>query len=180
MSKKIIDAAEGLAMTSGAHTVTVRSVLKELSITNRVFYNRFHNIDEVLQIIYENTVLKIRESFGQMPDNSSDFFEYVTSIVTNTLLVSYHAKMKFNQYIFENDSLTETNYSWWMSEIKKLIDYAKSQNYIKDVNSEVLAYGLWCFCRGYNADAVGRSLPVEEALENFKYTFSFMLDGLKK
>ena len=40
MSLRIIDAAEHLARAEGAHKVTVRKVLRELQITNRVFYNR--------------------------------------------------------------------------------------------------------------------------------------------
>ena len=64
--------------------------------------------------------------------------------------------------------------------IKKLIDYAKSHGLIKDVDSDVMSYAIWCFCRGYNADSVGRGLPKEEAVKNFKYSFGFLLDGLKK
>ena len=48
MSEKIIETAEKIATTDGASTLTVRRILKELGITNRVFYNRFRNIDEVL------------------------------------------------------------------------------------------------------------------------------------
>ena len=63
MSQKIIETAEALVMTQGTHMLTVRSILKELNITNRVFYNRFRNIDEVLNIVYKNTSMKVRESF---------------------------------------------------------------------------------------------------------------------
>ena len=180
MSEKIIETAEKIAMRDGAHTLTVRKLLGELGITNRVFYNRFHNIDEVLKIVYRSTVLKIRESVIVEFDSQKDFFEYVTDIVANSLIVSYDTKMKFNQYIFENDSVSQSNYEWWMSEIKKLIDYAKSKQYIKDVDSDVLSYAIWCFCRGYNADAVGRNLPREEAVTNFRYSFSFLLEGMKR
>ena len=62
MSEKILEAAENIVMTCGAGTLKVRKILTTLNITNRVFYNRFHNIDEVLAIVYENTTLKIRES----------------------------------------------------------------------------------------------------------------------
>ena len=87
--------------------------------------------------------------------------------------------MKFNQYIFEEDSLGELNRTWWTGEIKKLIIYAKAHKLIKEVDEDTLAYSIWCFCRGYNADAVARGLPREKAIEDFKYSFSFLLDGLK-
>ena len=61
-----------------------------------------------------------------------------------------------------------------------MIDYAMEHDYIKQVNSDVLSYSLWCFCRVYNADAVGRKIPKEEAVANFKYSFNFILEGLKK
>lgn len=180
MSQKIIDTAENLVTLDGVHSLTVRKILQTLNITNRVFYNRFHNIDDVLRIVYKNTVLKVRESLPVDYSNSQDFFEYVADVLTATLLVSYEAKMKFNHFVFENDSVSKSNYDWWTTEIKKLIDYAMEKGYIKEVNSEVLSYSIWCFCRGYNADAVSRNLPKEEAVNNFKYSFSFLLEGLKK
>ena len=180
MSQKIIDAAEKLAMSGGTNDITVRKILTELGITNRVFYNRFHNIDEVLEIVYKSTALKMRQSILTNLDESRDFFEQVTEVVTQSLIMSYDIKMRFNQYVFENDSLSRENYEWWMCEIKKLIDHAKAHDYIKDVDSEVLSYSIWCFCRGYNADSVGRGLPKDEAVKNFKYSFGFLLDGLKK
>lgn len=180
MSDKIIKTAESIVMSQGVGDLTVRRILKELNITNRVFYNRFHNMDEVLDVVYKKTTLKIRETITEEFDSSTDFFEHVTDVVVNSLLMSYDTKMQFNQYVFENDSLSQSNYEWWTSQIKRLIDYAMAHDYIKQVDSEVLSYSLWCFCRGYNADAVGRNLPKEEAVKNFRYSFGFILEGLKK
>lgn len=179
MSERIIEAAAELVTTSGAHTLTVREVLNKLGITNRVFYNRFKNIDEVLKILYKNTVLRMRETIVLESTNKEEFFEYVINVLSDILVKSYDIKMQFNHYVFEHDSLSESNYKWWMAEIKKLIEYAKEKRFIKDVDSDVLSYSIWCFCRGYNADAVGRNIPKEEAVRQFKYSFSFLLDGLK-
>lgn len=169
-----------MVVTSGAHTITVRKILTALGITNRVFYNRFHNIEEVLEIVYSNTVLKIRESLKGAMDDTRDFFENITEVVAGSLIASYEVKQQFNQYVFENDSVSQSNFEWWRAEIKKLIEYAKERNYIKEnVDSEIMSYSIWCFCRGYNADAVGRKLPKEEAVKNFKYSFSILLEGMK-
>ncbi len=182
MSEKIIEAAHAIATANGAQTLTVRKILKNLNITNRVFYNRFHNINDVLAIVYKNTVIKVRESvFSDVEGKSKEeFFDYVNEVLSNALIISYDEKNRFTQYVFDNDSVTYSNYRWWTDEIKKIIDYAKEKDYIKDVDSDVLSYSIWCFCRGYNADAVGRGLPREKALADFKYSFAFLLNGLKK
>lgn len=180
MSDKIIETAEHLATTEGANTLTVRKILQTLDITNRVFYNRFHNIEEVLEIIYRNMIMKIRASVTpEQTSSAQGFFEHVIDVVTRALIMSYETKMQFNQYVFENDSHSQSNYAWWHSEIKKLIDYAKEKKYIKDLDSDVMSYAIWCFCRGYNADAVGRNLPMDVAVENFRYSFGILLDGMR-
>ncbi len=178
MSKIIIETAALLVTEEGAATLTVRKILKELNITNRVFYNRFHNIDEVLEIVYKNTIVKIREGIRKF-DPQKDFFEQAADIVADTLIMSYDNKMQFNDYVFRSDSISRENYEWWKVEIKKLLTFAKEHNLIKDIDSDVLSYAIWCFVRGYNADAVGRKLPRDEAVRNFKYSFTVFLDGMR-
>lgn len=180
MSQRIIETAEKIALENGVEGLNVRKILKTLGISNRVFYNRFKNISEVLDIVYEKTVLKIRESITAGVDPAKDFFEQVTEMVANTLMMSYDNKMNLNSYVFENDSVSRSNFEWWHKEIIKLIEYAKSEKLFKDVDSDAISYAIWCFCRGYNADAVSRNLPRDKAVENFKYSFGFLLEGLKR
>ena len=178
MSDKIVAAAEKIATQS--EEVTVRKILRELGVTNRVFYNRFRNIEEVLEIVYHNIISKIRESMSVKYDGDGDFFAYVTDAVVDTLLLSYDLKMKFNRYVFEYDSVTQSNYEWYMQRINGLFSYGKKNGLIKsDVDAQALSYAIWCFCRGYNADAVERNLPKAEAVEKFRYSFSILLDGIK-
>ena len=180
MSDRIIAVAERMAMKNGAHTVNVRKILLELGITNRVFYNRFRNIEDVLGIVYQRVSEQIRANVSWECDNQEDFFEHVTDMVANTLIRSYDLKKQFNHYMFENDSRSQSNYEWWMSAIKQMFTYAKAKGYIRgDVDVNVLSYSLWCFWRGYNADAVGRGIPKEEAVKNCKYSFGIILDGLR-
>ncbi len=180
MSAQIIATAEQIMTAEGAHTVTVRRLLQTLGITNRVFYNRFHNLDEVLQVVYKNMIVKVRQEILPKYDGQQDFFEYVMAVTERSLLITYDNKMRSSQFMFESDSLSTSNYEWWTEEIGKLIDYGKAQGLLKDVDSEILSYSIWCFCRGYNADAVGRQIPREIALKNFRYSFGILLDGLKK
>lgn len=179
MSKRIVETAESIVTSQGAHVLTVRKILTTLGITNRVFYNRFHNIDDVLNVVYKNTIMKIRATLTSQLDSEKDFFEQVIDLVEKSLVISYETKMQFNHYVFENDSVSDSNYEWWTSEIKKIIEYAMERNLIKVVDSEIMSYSIWCFCRGFNADAVGRNLPKEEAIKRFRYSFSFLLEGLK-
>ena len=179
MSEKIIQAARQIAFHRGADQVTVRKVLQALDISNRVFYNRFQNIEEVLNIVYERTVLEIRKSIIGKFDPEGDFFSQVVEIVANTLVMSYEYKMKFNQYVFESDSIQGDNFTWWKTEIAKLIDFGIEKGYLRKLDTEVMSYAVWCFIRGYNSDAVGRKLPLDIAVENFKYSFEILLNGMK-
>lgn len=181
MSHAIIDAAERIAVTEGADKINVRVILRTLGITNRVFYNRFHNIDEVLAIVYRNTVLKIRESIIAKFDPSGDFFSQVIDIVANTLVMSYENKMNLNQYIFESDSVQDSNFQWWKQEIHRLIEFGKTEGHLRaDLDSEAMSYAIWCFIRGYNADALGRRIPRDKALKDFKYSFGVLLNGMSE
>ena len=142
MSRRIIAAAEQIARTSGAESVTVRSILRALGISNRVF-------------------------------------QQVLDIVENTLVMSYECKRQFSQYVFESDSVSHDNYAWWTEEIKRLIEFGKARGYLRDVDSDIMSYSIWCFIRGFNADALGRKLPVAQATAAFKYSFGILLDGLR-
>lgn len=180
MSQKIIATAEDIAHSFGIEQVNVRRILQTLGITNRVFYNRFHNIEEVLDIIYQRTSLKIRESVLDKFDSNKDFFEQVKDIVANTLVKSYENKENLNQFIFESDSNSDDNYFWWKEEISKIIEYGKEIGVLKDIDTDIMSYSIWCFIRGYNADALGRAIPKDIATKNFKYSFGVLLDGMKK
>ncbi len=179
MSEQIIEATEALTLVEKVHDINVRKILKRLDITNRVFYNRFHNIEEVLDIISERSVLKVRESLKFHFDEKKDFFEQIMDEVEKTLIISYETRMNFAHYVFENDSVTDRNYKWWIEEIKKILNYAIDKGYIKKVDTDMTSYAIWCFIRGFNADAIGRKLSLDEAIERYRYGFRFILDGLK-
>ena len=180
MCETILDATEELAVLSGARNVTVSKILARLNITNRVFYNRYHNVDEVLEAVYARSILKIRTELADDFETSEDFFDYVMQVCMQSIVRSYETKMNFNHYIFEHDSLSKSNCDWWTGQIAKLIDKAKEKGFIKDVDSQKVSYSIWCFIRGFNADAVSRGIPRDEALEYYRYTFGYLLDGLKK
>ena len=179
ISDSIIDIAEKLDKTDGAHNITVRKILDELGTTNRVFYNRFRNVDDVLEILYTKLVLKMQRTVRSDIDPDKDFFGYVMDLGVKALTATYEIKMEFSRYMFEHDSLTNANRIWWTNEIEKIISRGKKLGVLKNIDDDKLAYSVWCFLRGYNADAVLRKMSVDEAIENFKFGFGCFLDGVK-
>ena len=180
ISEEIIAIATRLVKSEGAHNVTVRKILKELGATNRVFYNRYHNIAEVLEIVYKNSVYRMHNALKKEYEPEQDFFEYVTHIATLALTNTYEINLYFSSYMFEHANITTFNCEWWTSRIKELIEIGKKNNLIRaDVDSDALSYSVWCFCRGYNADSVIREVSLKEAIKSFRYGFSILLDGIK-
>jgi AcrR family transcriptional regulator len=179
MSEKIIKAAEEIALSDGSEKLTVRKILKRLGITNRVFYNRFRNISEVLGIIYKNVIQKMRDCISDKIDREGDFFEQVNTIISQIISTSYDTRMKIKGLVLENELILEENRKWWMEQISNLLNYAMSNHLIREVDVKKTSYSIWCFVRGYNADAAARNLSKEEAVDGFKYGFSCFLEGLK-
>ena len=48
-----------------------------------------------------------------------------------------------------------------------------------DLDTDSLSYAIWCFIRGFNADAMARNLSKEEALRRFDYGFGIFLKGIR-
>lgn len=177
---EIIETARKLSTEKSIGKITVRDILKSLNLTNRVFYNRFHNIDEVLEILYTETVNKVRESLYIPWNSDTDFGNHIKDVAVRTLILSYESRQNISQFIFEADSSTNTNYEWWKKEIHQLIKTGQETGYIKkDLDNEAVCYSIWCFIRGFNADALARNLPKEEAIRQFEYGFGCLINGIK-
>ncbi len=181
MSDKIIETTARLVKESGAQGVTVRSILKELDISNRVFYNRFHNLDEVLQTVYINLVTELKKNItGEIPTDI-DFWDYTMQLAIKCLTDTYELLKQFSHYTFEHYELSEQNRIWWMENIKKLFLYARDNNLVKPgLDYDGLSYFVWCVCRGLNTDAVTRDYSRTEAVEYLKAGFTCFIDGIKK
>ena len=180
ISENIVFVAGELAREQGARNVTVKKVIDKIGVSNRVFYNRFHNINDVLELVHDAAVLKMRESLNSDIDINEDFFGYVEDITVKTLINTYDVKQQFSQYMFEYDSKTETNHRWWTDKVKEMIEIGKTSSEVKDVDSEALSYAIWCFFRGYNADAVNRQLPKDVAVKDFLTGLQFLFYGVAK
>lgn len=178
ISDQIVEIVSRIAEEEGAHKVTVKKIISELGVTNRVFYNRFANIDEVLRIVYRNAVVHMRENIKPEFHDRASFEQFCIDTAVDVLMQTYDVKMQFRRYVFEHDSLTEENRVWWYDKIKKYYAYALEQGFAKPVDADALCYAIWCFCRGYYADAVSRQLSREEAVRYFTFGFTCLLNGV--
>lgn len=178
ISDQIVEIVARIAAEEGAHKVTVKKITTELGVTNRVFYNRFANIDEVLRIVYRNAVVSMRENIKPEFHDRASFEQFCIDTAVDVLMQTYDVKMQFRRYVFEHDSLTEENRVWWYEKIKKYYYYALEQGFAKQVDADALCYAIWCFCRGYYADAVSRQLSREEAVRYFTFGFTCLLNGV--
>lgn len=178
ISDRIVEIVARIAADEGAHKVTVRKIIDELGVTNRVFYNRFANCDEVLRIVYRNVVTQMRESITPDFHDWASFREFCIDTAVDVLLQTYDIKMQFRRYVFEHDSLTEENRLWWEEKITKYYNYALEQGFVQPLDTDALCYAIWCFCRGYYADAVARQLSTEDAVRYFRFGFTCLLNGV--
>jgi len=178
ISEQIIQIAAKLTHDEGAHQVNVRKIIHALGVTNRVFYNRFSNCDEVLRIVYQRAVEEMRVSFSAEYHDKESFAAFCLDAGEAVLIQTYDVKMQFSRYVFEHDSLTENNRLWWAEKVRFYYRDALERGYVRAVDEESLCCAIWCFCRGYQADAVARRLSKEEAVRNFRVGFQLLIDGV--
>ena len=183
VSEEIIGLTEELVINQGVKTLNVRMLMNKMGKSTRVFYNRFRNIEEVLNIIYKKVVIRMRDNLKDVAakGKDTDFFAYVENLIVLCMEDTYDLKNQFSQYAFEHDSLSKNNYEWWIEKIKELVKYGISNGYIRDdLDVDAISYFLWCLCRGCNADAVMRNISKEEAVRSLRAGFACFLEGAKK
>ena len=178
ISEQIIAIAAEMTREEGAHTVNVRRIIGKLGVTNRVFYNRFKNCDEVLRIVYQRAVEDMRLSVQPEYHDRESFIKCCLDAGAEVLLHTYDVKMQFSRYVFEHDSLTEANRRWWAQMVTEFYRDALARGYVKKVNEGALCGAIWCLSRGYYADAAARGLSKEETLASFRQGFQFLIDGV--
>jgi len=181
LTRRIEDTASKFVHENGVESLTVRKILQELGVSNRVFYNRFQSLEELLQVIYVNEMIEMRKNLPEIISCSDDeFFDYCLDILVNVLKGTYYQKKNFSHYMFEHDALTDDNRTWWVERIKAILGEGLRRKLIRDdLDIGAISYSIWCFCRGFNVDAVNRHLPIEEAVRQFRQAFSVYLDGMR-
>ena len=157
ISTKIINTVTKMVYEGGAANINVQMVLKKLKITNRVFYNRFKNIDEVLLCVSQNLVHKMRQCMLRPYNEKENYHKYLVSLATDVLVKTYEIKKDFSDYMFNNDIVNESNKLWWIDHMIPALEYGVKNGFLKPMDLREMAYAVWCFCRGFNVDAVWNS-----------------------
>lgn len=181
ITERIEDAAAAYVHENGVERLTVRKLLQILDVSNRVFYNRFQSLDELLESIYKKQVLEMRKALPDIREyDDGDLFDLYLDVLTNVLRKTYDQKKQFSQYMFAHDALSEENRKWWIESISGILRAGIERDVVrKDLDVDAVSYAIWCFSRGFNADAVNR-MSQEEAVTLFRSSMSFFLDGIKK
>lgn len=179
ISEKIIEYATHIAHEDGIGGISVKRIITDLGYTNRVFYNRFKNIDELLKAIYDNIVFEMRKCIEVEYDPSSDYYEFLLDIATSVLKKTFENKLHFSQYMFEFDTYNAENRNWWIAKMKRIIDYGIEHKLIRQIDPTQICYSVWCFCRGYNASTIGSDLTIDEIISSFRLGFGCFIEGLK-
>lgn len=178
ISEEIIQTAADIAKNEGAHNVNVSKIMTHIGATNRVFYNRFRNADEVLRIVYQRAVEQTRENIKPDYTDRESFISFCLDTAEKVLVRTYDIKTQFRRYVFEHDSLTEENRLWWDTHIREQYQIARDCGYVREADIDALCYAIWCFCRGYYTDAASRALPLADAVRYFRFGFRCLLGGV--
>ena len=177
-SKTIIATAAQIARREGMEELTVKRVLTELKVSNRVFYNRFRNIDDVIQVLYEDLVQEIRSSLEQVQQPAQSYPDYLLELAVAAVEKIYQNTLHFKQYLFSYQVANDTNRDWWLQKIQQLLRRGMEQGELKVNDPVKMSYGVWCFCLGFHRDAVGDELTEQEAMDAFREAFSCLIQGM--
>ena len=77
-----------------------------------------------------------------------------------------------------NDIINESNKIWWIDHMIPLLEYGIKEKFLKPMDVKAMSYAIWCFCRGFNVDAIKSRLELKQALKTFKMAFTFLIDGM--
>ena len=135
-SKTIIATAAQIARREGMEELTVKRVLTELKVSNRVFYNRFRNIDDVIQVLYEDLVQEIRSSLERVQQPAQSYPDYLLELAVAAVEKIYQNTLHFKQYLFSYQVANDTNRDWWLKKIQQLLRRGMEQGELK-VNDPV-------------------------------------------
>lgn len=180
ISLKIIDTAMEIASEEGIASLTVSKIINRMDVTNRVFYNRFKDVPDVIAAVYDKVVFQLRGCFDTPYDGKQDLCEYIMGLAVSVLKKTYETKLHFAGYLYNYDIFLDENREWWINHMIPLIDLGIEQGIFKKTDSRLLAYSVWCYCRGFNASSVGNNLSKEEAIKAFKLGFKCFMNGARK
>ena len=178
-TKKIIAAATGIAQQEGIEQVSVKRILSEMGVSNRVFYNRFCNIDELIQILYNELVQEIRSCLKSVKEEGQCYYSYLLELAVAVVRKIYHNNLHFRRHLMSYRASNESNRNWWLSQIQQILQDGINRGLLKPMDTAAVSYGVWCFCLGFHKEAIGEALDGEEAIAAFSQSFALLIEGMK-
>lgn len=179
-TKAIVRTAAVIAQREGLEKLTVKRILSEMKVSNRVFYNRFRNIEDLIEVMYHQFVDTVRERIN--PERLADtehYYETMLELAVGVVRKMYHNDIHFRLRLLSYEASKESNRNWWLKQIQEILKDGVNRGLLKPMNEQAVSYGVWCFCLGFHKDALGKNINEEEAISAFRESFSYFIEGMK-
>lgn len=85
-SRKIVEAAYDLLEDEGLEGLTIRAVLTKTGLSRRAFYERFEGKDDLVLAVFEQTIRKATQFFGELIAKLDDPLERLKIVLTYIVL----------------------------------------------------------------------------------------------
>lgn len=179
-TKRIIETATAIAQQDGMEKLSVKRILEEMNVSNRVFYNRFRNIEDVIEVMYHEFVgnLRGRIELEKLAEDDH-YYETLLELAVSVVRKMYHDDIHFRMRLLSYETSKASNRSWWLEQIEAILKDGVKRGLLKPMNEQAVSYGIWCFCLGYHKEALGQQVSEEEAIAGFIESFSFLIEGMK-
>lgn len=179
-TKAIVKTAGIIAQREGLDQLSVKRILSEMKVSNRVFYNRFRNIEDLIEVMYHEFVGTLRGQINpQQLADTEHYYDKLLELAVGVVQKMYRNHIHFRLRLLSYETSKESNRNWWLEQIQKILEDGVSRGLLKPMNEQAVSYGVWCFCLGFHKDALGKNVSEEEAISAFRESFSYFIEGMK-
>lgn len=179
-TKEIIHTAKKIAQKEGLEQLSVKRILAEMKVSNRVFYNRFRNIEDVIELLYEQAVNSLREIIDlSLLEKDELYYETLENLAVNVVRCLYQNNIHFRARLLSYETSKDNNRNWWIEQIQTILCDGVTRGLLKPMDELGTARGIWCLCLGFHKEALGKSVPEQEAIASFRTFFTIFIEGMK-
>lgn len=179
-AKSILRTAVIIAQREGLEQLSVKRILSEMKISNRVFYNRFRNIDDVIEVMYCEFVGFLREKISlEYFSDTEHYYDTMLDLATDVVKKMYGNDIHFRLRLLSYETSKENNRAWWLNQIQEILRDGIKRGLLKPMDEYAVSCGIWCFCLGFHKEALGSQISEEQAISAFRQSFSCLIDGIK-
>jgi AcrR family transcriptional regulator len=164
--KQIIDAARKLIVQKGSEHLTIRSIAKEVNLSEAAIYRHFKNKKEILSFLMSHIITSMLDEIDRTSSNGAPSLETVQAILRNHLSRIEQSRGMSFQIIAEVISFGDRNLNRqvyesiniYIERLKDLINAGVKGNSIRDdIDLDACAMLLFGMIQGMvNVWALGR------------------------